>query len=371
MILGMQNIEARLKAHEQAFNSIANLIPAKYYIPVDPFEIHQKFTKKLQKTAKLEKRFKRKASQIELGRHLTVEEIMESKGEIDPNLNIYSVDENGIANATGSNLAAGSEQSESAPKRAVSLEELKQRLHARVEELRAKRTSINKNKIEKGQTKEAILQNRLLKKKQKLELQKEKSKTKLVNHQATQANSELIVPKSANDASESRPAKKQKVEAVDIQIGSIVKTDRVSKKKSKPTNQQALDKINKTKEKIQATKDTNPELAEKMVTDQVWKNAISKAKGIKVKDSEHLIKKSIKKKQQLKSQSAKKWANRINTTQTKIKEKQEKRESNIKTKKDAKKLRKAGKKPPKSKPKKSRPGFEGKTSISSVFKKKK
>ncbi|KAJ8919191.1 hypothetical protein NQ315_012179 [Exocentrus adspersus] len=71
-----------------------------------------------------------------------------------------------------------------------------------------------------------------------------------------------------------------------------------------------------------------------------WKNALSKAEGIKVKDDPLLLKKSVKKKEQQQRSHKKKWEKRIQGVQKAKEEKQQKRAQNIEKRKKDKKNKK-------------------------------
>merc|ERR1739842_159247 len=71
-----------------------------------------------------------------------------------------------------------------------------------------------------------------------------------------------------------------------------------------------------------------------------WENATAKAMGEKVKDDETLLKKAIKKKQQIKGSKKKKWENRVEAVESKKAGKQSKREENISKRKKEKKDKK-------------------------------
>ncbi|PVV00772.1 hypothetical protein BB560_004834, partial [Smittium megazygosporum] len=333
-----------LLLHDAAFNSIANLIPAKYYMPTDPYKLNASYMKKSKnqpdeneiKSKKLER-----ARLRELGRNKTVEQIMkesDSKGVINPNLEIFS-------NNDEQPEKSGESQ---APKRAASLEELQAKLQAKIEELRSKRTSSKKN-APKRRTKEEILQDRLLKKR-KLEIQKAKLREKKMNNNTDQDRSRSgSNSRSSNDA---KSDTRKRVEKLDVSLG-----NRVKKVTKKDPNTSALLVSEKKKKK--------------MKSNSAWKSAIQKAKGIKVRDNEKLVKKAIKKQEQRKRSSLKKWESRTTAVKEAIKEKQNKRDSNIKARIEAKKTRKPHKKTKspinknknKKSSKKSRPGFEGKSSL--------
>lgn len=103
----------------------------------------------------------------------------------------------------------------------------------------------------------------------------------------------------------------------------------------------ALKKIQKSKEKVKLWDEKGKsDKARKIENNIAWENATAKAMGEKVKDDETLLKKAIKKKQQIKGSKKKKWENRVEAVETKKAGKQSKREENISKRKKEKKDKK-------------------------------
>jgi len=68
-----------------------------------------------------------------------------------------------------------------------------------------------------------------------------------------------------------------------------------------------------------------------------WDAAVSRAKGIKVKDDIKLLKKAIQQKKDKRRRSAKQWKERWNQVEDKKQKRQQARRNNIKNKNSAKK----------------------------------
>ncbi|PVU89057.1 hypothetical protein BB559_005261 [Furculomyces boomerangus] len=337
MMENIQYLEDRLRNHENSFNSIANLIPAKYYLPVDPKVVQAKFMKNSKKRkAEAEIKWKKTMplSQDEIGRHKTVQEVIEEKqleNDSEPKLEVGIQD---LDSNTELLTKSVPQITPTGTMKATSIEDLRSRLNDRIEQLRQNRSSKKNSGSDANQTKESILQNRLKRKKDLEEKSKNKDKMLLVP-QHSGGN------KDGNRDPDSHKKKKQKAVVKDeISYGNI------DTKKKKP-------------------------LAKKIKDEQIWKSAIEKAQGVKTKDNEKLLTKSIKRIKQQKNKSAKQWKDRATTVKKSIEEKQEKRTKNIKAKIEAKKNKKLGIKTPKKASKKARPGFEGKQSSKSKFKKQK
>lgn len=73
-----------------------------------------------------------------------------------------------------------------------------------------------------------------------------------------------------------------------------------------------------------------------------WSKALSAAKGVKIRDDEALLRKSLKRKEKAKQKSAGAWKEREQEVKDKEAEKQKKRTDNLKARKDAKMAKKKG-----------------------------
>ncbi|KAI1151924.1 SURF6-domain-containing protein [Nemania diffusa] len=91
---------------------------------------------------------------------------------------------------------------------------------------------------------------------------------------------------------------------------------------------------------------------------EAWLTARRRAEGEKIKDDEKMLKKAVKRKESIKKKSTKEWSVRKEGVAKGIKERQKKREDNIRKRRDEKLLGKAGKKKG-AKKSKGRAGFEG------------
>ncbi|XP_015124057.1 surfeit locus protein 6 homolog [Diachasma alloeum] len=124
-----------------------------------------------------------------------------------------------------------------------------------------------------------------------------------------------------------------------------------NKKKAQKTESHPKKVLGQLKEKKERLKDlvTSGEMEKAMVLQErdAWKAALAKANGEKVKDDPELLKRTIKRDEQQKKRSSKKWESRIFRIGKAQQEKQRKRTENImKKKKDKKtnKMKKASKK---------------------------
>lgn len=119
-----------------------------------------------------------------------------------------------------------------------------------------------------------------------------------------------------------------------------------TKKKGLSTNPQTnLLKLKSQKKKIRELIDTGEkEKAKDVKQKMLWESAFDKTSGVKVKDNEEILKKTIKKRKVLKKKSKQKWTERKQKLEEKQSSKQKKREENLnkrKTENQKTKLKKA------------------------------
>ncbi|EXF74869.1 surfeit locus protein 6 [Colletotrichum fioriniae PJ7] len=134
------------------------------------------------------------------------------------------------------------------------------------------------------------------------------------------------------------------------------------KKRGPSDPKTALIKIQNQKKRLAALdKEKQADIAEK----EQWLIARKRAEGERVRDDEQALKRAVKRKEQTKKKSEKAWKERSDGVAKSIREKQKKREDNLKKRKDDKLAHKLGRKSGKkvggggAKKTKARPGFEG------------
>lgn len=225
-----------------------------------------------------------------------------------------------------------------ASKRAKSISELQERLQA----IRSKKKLTYKEKlVKKG------LKNRM-KKKSKQDERNAKQKLIRANKLATNEVKNENVENTEKHIQEKKPVFNNENKMVFSKFDFTELGNKQKKKKQPKDPKKILEIIEKQKEKVNNLLESGEtkkaiEIKEK----SVWKNALAKATGEKVKDDPDLLKKSIRKQSQKKNVSKKKWEARIESVKNAQEERQKKRSENIaKRKKDKKlnKLKKAAKK---------------------------
>eukprot|EP01134_Creolimax_fragrantissima_P004686 CFRG4686T1 len=143
--------------------------------------------------------------------------------------------------------------------------------------------------------------------------------------------------------------------------------EKEKKKKAKKSNdlKMLLEKAESEKKAMHELRETDPEKAKELALKKLQKKAVEMAQGIKQQDDPSLLRKAIKRKEKQKFKSAKTWAANTKAVKTAIKQKEYKRDLNLKARVDAKKEKKIargkGKKVKSTKKPSKRAGFEGKS----------
>ncbi|KAF9770273.1 hypothetical protein IL306_012200 [Fusarium sp. DS 682] len=132
------------------------------------------------------------------------------------------------------------------------------------------------------------------------------------------------------------------------------------KKKGPSDPKTALIKVQNQKKRLQ---ELDPEKRADIAEKDIWLTARRRAEGEKIRDDEALLKRAVKRKEAAKKKSEKAWRERSDGVKLAQKDRQRKREENLRQRRDDKLLGKAGKKKKKGGAaggkKKGRPGFEG------------
>ncbi|KAL5232438.1 hypothetical protein ABZP36_031214 [Zizania latifolia] len=213
--------------------------------------------------------------------------------------------------------------------RSVTYEELRERLHRRIAELRGNRCTrpefLNKPKKEKG---------------------KKGKKGKDVGKKRK---------REGDDAEEGKDGKKSKKEddskAPDIMFGNVWADPKDARRKKK----RRIKKNSKKAALEQAKRIQQAKEDPKKATKLAWDLATRRAAGEKVHDDPKLIKESMKKDKKRQQKHAEQWKERQKMVDKQKKEKQSKRTENIRERAHQKKMRKIEKREKKL----MRPGFEG------------
>ncbi|KAL0105145.1 hypothetical protein PUN28_016652 [Cardiocondyla obscurior] len=217
-----------------------------------------------------------------------------------------------------------------------------QELHAKLDELKGVKKLDYKQKLLKK-----TLKNKIKKKTKKEERFRQKKHVRLENN--TTNGSKI---KTENEEIPKLPKPKPIFNSEGKMVFSKFDFSEIGVKKKLPKNQndpkKMLQQLHQKKEKLKQLEDLgNKEEAENIKEKDAWKSVLARASGEKVKDDPELLKRTIKRNDQQKKHSTKKWNSRIENVQKSMQERQEKRRDNIMKKKKEKKqnkLKKAAKK---------------------------
>ncbi|PVH21664.1 hypothetical protein CXQ85_000648 [Candidozyma haemuli] len=407
------SLEERLKTHSTAFDGLLSLIPAKYYYD-DATQDQWQQKKKSKKEAAEDKRAKldpENASSADSYNNggASAKDVMDNNAKNAKKVNLPKpvappsdhsdeeplngttelvFDDEGDENDAKQEEKLKSQklQQKSKPqKKQLSEEEkqqkekrrleLKEKLASKIQTLREKRRAPGTKGAAPLKSREQILAER--KNKQELKRQ-EKLKRKREEDEAE------FVEGGNGDEDKSEGEDKSDDENDDMLFGNIVFEDgsRVTsdlsklrngiaqKKKKGPANNDIKAHLVKLENKKRKLASMTPEEQASLKESDQWKNLMSQAEGVKVKDDEKLLRKALKRKEKQKLRSETEWKERKQNVKDTIAARAKKREANLKARKDNK--GKKGKNQPRlkkfsgvlkkgGKPKdgKKRPGFEG------------
>lgn len=205
-------------------------------------------------------------------------------------------------------------------------------LEEKLEKIKSENKFTLKNKLLKKSLNSKL--NKKIKKKDRVKLNKHKVNATL---EATETGEENIKPKIKLDAAKPIFNNDGKLVFSKFDFAKLGDKDRGAKSKKDP--KKILDELQQQEEKFKKIAETDSNKAKDLKEKMAWKNILQKAEGEKVKDDPILLKKSIKKMEQKKKVSKKKWDNRIQGVESKKEERQKKRKENIAKKKKEKKTK--------------------------------
>ena len=301
-----EEVLERLEAHSKYFSSMLSMIPAKYLQEQDEGEqsgkyFHNKRERKPKQAIKeASKRAKRLKLDPEHGTG-TVEE--DTERNIQPEVPSSILQGFSIQNSHSESLGG-----------------LKEKLRSKIASLQTRREGVLPN----GKKKKAAVKTKQDRKK------KQKSKT------VTVASATVKKPAVVREDG------KVVFSKFDFTFSSEP-SDKVDKNK-KVDYKKLLAKAEAKEQSLKALKEKDAKRSEELEEQINWSRAVSKARGDKIKDDPILLKKTIKRKEQQKRSSQKKWKTRKSQEQKRMELKQETRQRHIKERIDAKKAKKMGKK---------------------------
>ncbi|XP_071725587.1 uncharacterized protein [Rutidosis leptorrhynchoides] len=332
---GAVDLKALIHDHTQFFDKLIELIPAKFYLPVDedskPWVQGLSKVKRAslkQQTRENIKKSRRDRLDPEKSQTTTLDLLKKNISKIEKaDKDSDEEDDDEEEEEIEIKVKPMSEFDGESSKESVSYEELQKRLHQKLEMLRANR----------GQGKRTMLMN-----------ERRESGDFTDKKRKREDRDKRYGGKDDKDAVSGSEKGKEKVEA-DFEFGKVKLGDEDGSKKK-------LKKGSKVKEleKAQKLKEAKKENAV-VATKYSWKAATEKAMGVKVHDDPKLLKRSLHKEKKRREKSAGKWKERVETQDKLREEKQAKRRGNIEERANQKKMRKIAKREKKL----MRPGFEG------------
>ena len=320
-----------ISSTSQYFTSLIDLIPAKFYINEPNTENGYHKKKKLTKYDKKLLSKKAKMLRLDPAQHKTVKELQ------------LEIEKKEIEKMGEEALSERIQPIKVSEIKSVPLDELREKLHAKLDQLRG-----GKRKITSIDDRESIKKSRL-EKKTKSKKKKDDDKLSAKIKTATEIE-EQSMPKNQHSI---------KNDQGDLVFSKFDFASGSSNSKKKTLNtEKLLKKAEKSMQKIEKLEKEDSDKAEKLKESMAWDKALKKAEGEKLRDDPKLLKKTIKSREKRKSQSQKKWQDRLETVEKQKQEKQSKRTGNIKERREGKIKKKIGKgKKDKTKKKKSKPGF--------------
>merc|ERR1712083_909492 len=216
---------------------------------------------------------------------------------------------------------------------AQSVQELRQRLKAKLESLQGPKSDKpgKKKKLSKEEKKAKMLEEKRLQSK----LAKMSAATTTKPNSTSNGQVSKAKPVYNSDG-------KMVYSKFDLGTKSLASFNGASSQNSKKKDpKSALQSIQEQKVKLKRLEEKGEtDIAKNMEESSAWDKALDKTEGVKVKDDVGLLKKSIKKMEQKKKSSAKKWVERKEGEKKKMDARQQKRTENIKKRKTDKKANK-------------------------------
>ena len=341
----MDGLEERLRRHSATFEAMVELIPAKYYImqdDSDQFNSKYWVNRKQRAPKQSVKDASKKAKRLKLdpGSHKSFRELQEEEArrEAENERGEESKEEEEEVNGhTRLQNGFSVERVKSGD-----LNELRERLKAKVEELRGKRKT--------GDTEEGHAQKR----QKRMDRKQRKKEMRLKEKQ--RKTSKQVSRISIKDSRPSLEDKSGRIVYSKFDFSTPVKEwEPAGKKKD---YKKLLAKAEASQRKLEELKKKDEKKGEDLEEKLNWQKAVELAKGTKLKDNPKQLKKTIKRLGKKKNRSQKQWEERVKQEKQTKERRQELRQKHIQERTEqikAKKMKKRIKRRGKGQPR--QPGF--------------
>ncbi|KZV71228.1 hypothetical protein PENSPDRAFT_413348 [Peniophora sp. CONT] len=385
MATSTSSLLASLQAHNDTFESLLRLIPAKYYLVQDDVDAQgvSKYHKNKKKQAAPKQAIKdatKKAKRERLDPannksvlELQAEQSAKSKGKqkaVDSDASDSDSDAGDLSMVVDGDLGVDSDMDvddDVVPMpQGESIEALREKLHAKMARMRGRGrggydAASRDDLLEERRAQRAAMRERRRKEtKEKIRLQKEKKgkgkgaeKDSKEQTKGATTKNQLLVPDASTSHHSRADIANVTFSALSESSASIAKKAQRLKVASNPT--QALAQIAHKKERLASMPEDKRERIEER---DMWAKAEARMEGVKVRDDEGRLKKAVKRTEKTKSKSKKEWDDRKEQLANNMAAKQKKRSDNIAQRNERRSDKKKGIKP---KNTKARPGFEGKS----------
>ncbi|CAH8324451.1 unnamed protein product [Eruca vesicaria subsp. sativa] len=318
------DIKSMVHQHSEYFDTMVELIPARFYLPD---ETERKWFPGLSKAQKAKAKRKttenlKKARRDRLDPEksaLTTLDLLKQKIEKEKLSNEVSDDDDDSEEETDNQKAKTD---------SVTYEELRHRLHRKIDELKGGRGGSDRPRNHERTKKKKIVPNK----------RKRESSSEEKTVEENKGKAKLDVEEAAKD----------------LTFGYVKIDDDEEHGKDKKKRRLSKSRELERALKLEAAK-KDPEKGEVIAKKHSWQAATNRAAGIKVHDDPKLLKQSIHKEKKRQEKNAEKWKERVEGQQKVRVEKQQKRSGNIADRIEQNKLRKIAKREKKL----LRPGFEG------------
>lgn len=304
------SLRSRYMAEDDFMLRLVDMVPPRYYFDADTVEaLAEEINEKVADRAQGHGKKAQKMARLDPTLYQTVSQLLQAD---------QSTSKKAARRKAKSSLHSA------ALDRASNLDELRQRLSHKIQELRGKRPMGGERKA----TKRAA-----------------KSPAKPTQAKRPKPGQEGTVPDAGKKKKAAKPQPApavfnrdgrmvfSKFELADTTVGTEPKPQA---KPGKNKKKQLVRQLETQAEKMRSLEERDPGLAQQAKKKQQWNRALDRAQGLKVRDDPELLKASLKRHEKRRQQSRKQWQTRTENVQQRQQERQQKRHDNIKARKQAK-----------------------------------